>query len=363
MPKTDLLLTGATGFIGGELLPRLLRSHPRASVHCLVRARGPRKLAERRTRLLEWGGIGAADAARVVVHAGDVTQPDLGLGAERSALAARIDEVFHAAASTRFDLAIEETRRQNVEGTRHVIAFAAEARDAGGLRRLHHVSTAYVEPDASGQHRNAYEQSKWEAERALKGSRVPFTCYRPSIVMGDSRTGRTPHFRVLYEPIRWVAMGQLTALPVRPEIRLDVVPVDYVCDALVAIAARDDSLGRTYRLTAGPERSISIRELVELTAQIGNAGLREIGREPVTVPEIVSPDQIELAAGEERERLEKLFEVTAQVLRGYAPYALEELLFESPETRDALAGTGIECPSLRDYLRALLLYARDQWYE
>jgi long-chain acyl-CoA synthetase len=243
-----------------------------------------------------------------------------------------------------------------------VIAFAAEAHASGGLRRLHHISTAYVEPDARGQHRNPYEQSKWEAERALEESGVPFTCFRPSIVMGDSQTGRTPHFRVLYEPIRWVAMGQLTALPVRPEIRLDVVPVDYVCDALVAIASRDDSEGRTYRLTAGPQHAISIRELIELTAQIGNASLREIGREPVQVPEIVSPDQIERAEGEERERLEKLFEVTAQVLRGYAPYALEELLFESPETREALEGTGVVCPSLRDYLAALLLYARGQWY-
>jgi long-chain acyl-CoA synthetase len=297
-----ILLTGATGFLGGELLARLLSSRPGARMHCLVRARDEAHLEQRRRELLTWAGIADADAPRVVAVAGALEQPDLGLGVAYPELAERVTEVFHTAASTRLDLPLDEARRLNTRGAEHVLQFARAAQRTGGLQRLHHVSTAFVlaRPGAEpGRFRNSYEQSKWEAEQTLERaqSELAITCYRPSIVMGDSRSGRTPHFRVLYEPIRWVYTGQTKLLPVRPDLRVDVVPVDYVCDAILELAGREDGAGKTYPLTAGPDRAISVAEMIDLAVKAGNAYHAEIGLGPTPEPEIVSPEILERTSG------------------------------------------------------------------
>ena len=254
-----ILLTGATGLVGGELLPRLLRAAPSATVYCLVRARDAAALERRAADLVADPRLPPGAAARIRVIAGDTRAPDLGLGERRRALRAEIRSVVHTAASTRFDLELEDARAQNVAGTRHVAAFA---REAGA--HLHHVSTAYVAGDRSGvfgvrdsdarpPFHNTYEESKWEAEQLVRasGGELRATVYRPSIIVGDSRSGRTPHFRVLYDPFKWVIYGKTNILPCRPEVRMDVVPVDYVCDALVALGARAEAGGAIYHLTAG----------------------------------------------------------------------------------------------------------------
>ena len=366
-PDSTLLLTGATGLVGGELLPRLLADRPGSEIVCLVRAPNAEQLEQRRRALLEWGGIGGADADRVVTVAGDVDKPDLGLGHAREALSERVGEVFHAAASTRFDLTLREARATNVAGTGHVIAFAREASRRGGLRRFHHVSTAYLgKLDAAGERefRNPYEQTKWESEQELVrvADVLPITRYRPSMVVGDSQTGRTPHFRVLYEPMKWVVSGRTTLLPCRPEMKVDVVPIDYVCDAITALARLDESAGRSYPITAGPERAISIAEIIELSLAAGNAWMTRHGQPPVDPPTIVSPDAIEDATGDERERLEKLFAVVTQVLRAYVPYMLEEELFDDSETRAALGDAGPRCPRLSEYIATLVDYAGDHTF-
>lgn len=365
-PDTTLLLTGATGLIGGELLPRLLADRPGSEIVCLVRAEDRADLERRRRALLEWGGIDGADADRIVAVAGDVCAPDLGLGDAREALTERVGEVFHAAASTRFDLTLPEARATNVAGTAHVGAFAREAARRGGLRRLHHVSTAYLgKVDESGKRvfRNPYEQTKWESEQELArlGDAIPITSYRPSMVVGDSRTGRTPHFRVLYEPMKWVVSGRATVIPCRPEMRVDIVPVDYVCDVITALARLDESAGRSYPVTAG-EHATSVAEIIELSLAAGNAWMKKYGQPPIEPPQIISPAEIERATGAERERLEGLFKVVTQVLRAYVPYMLEEELFDDAETRAALGPAAPRFPRLSEYLATLVHYAGDHTF-
>ena len=193
------------------------------------------------------------DARRVVAVPGDVEQPMLGIP-EPQAVASHIDVVLNSAASTRFGLS-SRRRGVNVGAARHVAEFALAAEARGGCRRLNHVSTAFVAGDAEGvvyeppfapigEFRNTYERSKWEAEQEIRDAadRVPVTVTRPSIVVGDSRTGATPHFRVLYEPMKWVYFHSRsdgesfseTASPTccrAARVRLDVVPVDFVADA------------------------------------------------------------------------------------------------------------------------------------
>lgn len=355
-----ILLTGATGLVGGELLPRLLRAAPDATVHCLVRARDAAALERRAADLVADPRLPAADARRVRVVAGDVRAPDLGLGARRAELAAGVRAVVHAAASTRFDLELDDARAQNVAGTRHVLAFA---REAGA--HLHHVSTAYVagdrsgvlgvrDADAGGPFHNSYEESKWEAEQLVRGAReLRTTVYRPSIIVGDSRHGATPHFRVLYDPFKWVIYGKTGLLPCRPEVRLDVVPVDWVCDALVALGARREATGDVYPLTCGPTRAASIGEILRAAEPIVNGWLAARGQPTVAVPRIVSPDD---AAPE----LAQLFALGAQVMRTHVPYMLREELFDDSATAAALAGTGLDCPPLAAYLERLLHFALER---
>jgi nucleoside-diphosphate-sugar epimerase len=346
----SILLTGATGLVGAELLPRLLAAAPAARVHCLVRARDRAQLGRRASELAAGAGLSADAAARVRVHAGDMRAPELGLepGA-RAALAREVRAVVHAAASTRFDLELAEAREINVAGTRHALDFA---RAAGA--RFHHVSTAYVVGDRRGGFHNAYEASKAESEELVRAaSRDLHTAvYRPSIIVGDSRTGRTPHFRVLYDPFKWVIYGKTGLLPCRPEVRIDVVPVDYVCDALVALGARGAESGATFSLSAGPARSLSIGEILERSEPIVNGWLAARGLPTVAVPRIVSPDEAtpDQAA---------LFAAGAAVMRTHLPYMLDELLFDDGETAAALAGA-VRCPPLAEYLAAILGYALER---
>ena len=154
----------------------------------------------------------------------------------------------------------------------------------------------------------------------------------------------------------------MTILPVRTEVRLDVVPIDYVCDAIMAIARRDDSARRSYRLTCGEQKAILISEFAKLAALYGHQWQREHGEPETPEPTLVDPNRLETLAGEERENFEKLFATVDHVAKGHLPYMLVEQMFESPETEAALAGTEIVCPALRDYMRPIINYALDNHF-
>jgi thioester reductase-like protein len=273
-----VLLTGATGFVGGALLARLT-ARQRRRVICLLRAGSPQEAEARGDEALARAlGAGAhgVDRSRVRFVAGDLIAPGLGMSdSARRALAREVREIFHCAASTEFDLPLPEARQINLGGVRAIHAFAAEAAAAGGLRRLHHVSTAYASgrargtvlaevlpPDGGRRFRNAYERSKAEAERFLRANgAVPTTVYRPSIIVGDSHTGRTTNWKVVYFPMRLMALGMLPFAPCGGEERLDCVPIDHVADAILALGRRPDSLGRTFHVTSG-RRAPRVRDVI-----------------------------------------------------------------------------------------------------
>jgi hypothetical protein len=154
--------------------------------------------------------------------------------------------VIHSAATVRFDHSLDEARRINVEGTRRVLDFAAGMRQ---LRSLAYVGTAYVAGERSdlvreselavGQsYRNTYEQTKAEAEalvRSRLGS-VPGVILRPSIIVGDSRTGVTSSFKMMYWPLKIYARRLWRTVPGYPDAVLDIVPVDFVAASVARLA-------------------------------------------------------------------------------------------------------------------------------
>ena len=271
MPVTErpILLTGATGFVGMAVLARLLAADH--EVHCLIRASDDAEADSRLRAVLH--RVQAPATGRAVAIAGDLTAPRLGLGERHDEIAAGVGTVIHSAASVAFDLPIEEARAINVEGTRRVLDFAGAVPD---LQRVAYVSTAYVAGDRrgtvyeddreTGTFRNSYERSKHEAERVVRSSTLPWTIARPSIVVGESTTGWTASFNVLYGPLRAFAAGAFPVLPARRRSPVDVVPVDYVADAVAALARHPEAAGGTYHLTAGSQAS-SVGEIMSLTKE------------------------------------------------------------------------------------------------
>ena len=305
-------------------------------------------------------------AARVVPVAGDIMRDGLGLERRvRDELAESVDEVIHAAASVSFTLPLDQARAVKVEGTRRVLELALHASARGeGLRRFAHVSTAYV----AGQHRgsfaecdlargqgfhNTYERSKWEAERLVRRHEglLPVQVFRPSIVVGDHRSGWTASFNVIYTPLRAYARGALPALPARRSAPVDVVPVDWVARSILALA--DAGAGRTWQLAAGP-RSSSVGELIDRGAELlGQPRARAIP--PKLYRLVVHPVLMRRAGPAQRRWLDRG--------RVFFPYLATRVRFDTGATTAALDDAGVgPPPPVATYLHTLLDFAeRAEW--
>jgi thioester reductase-like protein len=260
-----VLLTGATGFVGNEILARFLDRGER-SVYALVRAKDDHAAAAR-----------LPAHARLHAVAGDIERPGLGLaGSTADWLAEEVTTVVHCAASVSFELPLGESRRINVDGTRHVLEFAERCER---LERMSYISTAYVagEPrrvfredqlDVGQSFRNPYEQSKFEAElmvrKRAESAGLPLQVLRPSIVVGDSRTGRTASFNVLYGPLKALARDSLPAIPARRSSPVDIVPVDYVADRAYELASAGPE--GTFHVVAG-RNATTVGRLMELASE------------------------------------------------------------------------------------------------
>lgn len=365
-----ILLTGASGFLAGELLPRLLKQYKESIIYILLRAENDIELLSRREKILDFIDIDSKDKNRVIALAGNIEKEDLGLGSEYNTIASQVNEIYHSAANTRFDQSLEKARSINYLGTENILRFARQIKKIGHLIRYHHVSTAYVAGDRVGIVKetdldfgqaffNTYEQSKYESEMLLRKAfdELPITIYRPSIIAGDSISGRTPHFYVIYEPMKWIYFGQLTFLPCQPELKLDIVPIDYVCDAIIAIAQQASSVNQTFHLTAGPDKSINMYEMVDSCIKEFNDYNKEIGKQLIERPEIITPNLIEKMEGTMRKRSEQLFQRAWQQIQRHMPYIISEKVFDDSATRKALSNTKISCPAFRDYLPVVVGYA------
>jgi thioester reductase-like protein len=343
--QPPVLLTGATGFVGMEVLARLLERGDRQVV-CLVRP-GEGGAAERLEQVLAtlWDDP-APYRERVRAVAGDVTQPGLGIShGERTALAEDVGAVVHCAASIAFDLPLDEARTINVEGTREVIGFAREARALGRFERLVHVSTAYVsgrhvgvfrerQLDVGQSFRNTYEQTKWEAEHIVASATdlAPVVA-RPSIVMGEAASGWTPAFNVLYWPLRAFARGLFDTVPARPEAHVDVVPVDYVAEALIQLLESDAS--GVVNVVSG-RAAPRVHELIDMA-------VAHFDRPRPTVVEPGTAGSGSAAADDHGSV--------------YFPYFEMDVVFDDARARALLGSAGVRCPRLHDYFDTLMDYA------
>jgi thioester reductase-like protein len=335
-----VLLTGFPGFIGRRLSHRMVGDG--AALTALVEPRMANAAREAAPEGLE-------------VLEGDITEQRLGLSdADWERLAAELTSVFHLAAI--YDLAVpsEIAQRVNVDGTGNVLELCVACER---LERLNYVSTAYVAGWRSGvvyEHelslgqtfKNHYESTKFQAELWVRDEmdRVPTTIYRPAIVVGDSRTGETQKFDGPYFMLRVISLATRRHLPIaqfgRAEAPFNVVPVDFVVDALVAASAEPEAVGQTLHLV-DPE-PVTAAELLHLLAR------EYAGREPsYRMPAALVTNMLRSRA------VRKAF--------GGAPresivYLNHPVRFDTRRTAEVLARAGMTVPRFEDYVANMVRY-------
>ena len=341
-----VFLTGFPGFIAGRLVERLARGGARFIL--LVQPALAARAVEEIARITARTGA-RPDGFRVVE--GDITREDLDLSASDLEEARReASAVFHLAAVYDLAVAREVGFRVNVEGTRNVNRFALSLPK---LRRYHSVSTCYVAGRRTGvilegelRHeagfRNNYEETKYLAELevdALKRE-LPVTIHRPSVVCGDSRTGETAKYDGVYYLIRYLRMSpralSLANIGNR-EVRLNVVPVDYVVEAMAALAGDDRAAGETVQI-ADPE-PLTTEELFDIISRnlAGRASL-------LTVPAPLVRTTLNIPLNER---------VTGLPRVG-VPYFFLKQTYDTARASALLEPRGVRCPRFPDYVPALL---------
>jgi thioester reductase-like protein len=351
MPDT-ILVTGFPGFLGSRLLPRILRRSPEARAACLVQPKFE-GLAKERVQALEAADPGLA--GRIDLVAGDLTSRGLGIEGGDS-LAAGVTEIWHLAAVYDLSVPRDVGLRVNVDGTRHVLRFAE---GCPSLRRHHYVSTCYVsgrycgpfhetDLDVGQRFNNFYEETKFLAEVEVAEARdggMPTTVYRPAIVVGDSRTGDTQKFDGPYFLLQWLVRQprDWALVPVVGDptmVRFNMVPSDFVIDAIDHLSALDASAGRTYQL-ADP-RPLTVDGLLdEMCRAVGKRGIR-----------VPLPRRLTTWALGTIEPLARYVGIPADAV----DYFVHPTHYDTAATDRDLAGSGIACPPVPDYLPTLVAF-------
>jgi thioester reductase-like protein len=275
--KNSILLTGATGLIGSYLLSIfLLNGH---KVYALVRDRNEKDAKARLIdRLGFWNSSIAHNNLSAIV--GDITDVRLGLNSRTiSKVIKEIDEVFHCAAITNINWPYEKIQKVNVEGTQNVFDLAYACINQGGHIKVNHLSTAYLYGDyekefsenelkVGQQFKNTYERSKFEAEKLVGKYRQKglwIDIFRPSIVIGESRTGKIFKFKNMYQLIDLCKLNLFDVLPLAGAF-VNLVPIDLTSKAIYIMSTKTVAKNKTYH--PFPLNQIPIDKIIELGSSI-----------------------------------------------------------------------------------------------
>lgn len=349
-PTEAVLVTGFPSFTATRLVKKILASDDTAKVFLLARD----KFASAAEEML--GPLPDSHSRRVQIVVGDVCDMDLGLaGDEYKALADKVTTVHHLAGIYYLGADPKVAHRVNVDGTRSVIELVGECRK---LRRFCHWSTALVsgkrkgivleeELDLGQGFRNYYQETKFHAEKLVRAAakRLPTTIFRPSIIVGDSRSGEIDKFDGPYYLMVLIVESPLDVhlpLPGRGVAPMHLVPIDYVVDAAYAISLDERAAGGTFHLT--DPSPFAARQVYELVAERAHKK-RPRGFIPTTLAKAVMRTP----------GLDRLARAPLSFLEAFDHLAF----YNSRKTQALLRGTGIECPPFDSYVDHIIRYVRE----
>ena len=344
-----VFLTGFPGFIATRLLRRLAADGGRFML--LVQPAFADRAQQELTTLAEQAGRSLSDFRLL---SGDITEPNLGLSA--ADLETALEEstiVFHLAAIYDLAVARDLAIRVNVIGTRNVNDFMRRVR---GLRHYHYVSTCYVAGKRTGRiletqlhhnagFRNYYEETKYLAEMEVEALKpeLPVTIHRPAVVCGDSRSGETAKYDGIYYLIRYLLKwpSVLSAFNIgNTEVALNLVPVDFVVEAMSAIASEALAVGKTIQL-ADPAPLTTRQLFNSIALSIGGRQSR------VTVP----------AALVHTSLLLPLAPRISDLPHAAVPYFFLKQTYDTTEATTLLNPHGISCPPFSSYVDRIVEFA------
>jgi NAD(P)-dependent dehydrogenase (short-subunit alcohol dehydrogenase family) len=346
-------VTGATGFIGKRLVKKLL-ARKGATVSFLIRPGSEGKVPQ----LREYWGVGAARAVPVV---GDLTQKKLGVSpADVKRLKGQVDHLFHLAAV--YDLSADEESQVevNVAGTRHAVEFA-RAIDAG---HFHHVSSIAAAGLYEGVFRedmfaeaenieHPYFLTKHESEKIVREEcKGPWTVYRPAMVVGDSQTGEMDKIDGPYYFFKLIQRMRQVLPPWMPAVgleggRINIVPVDYVVDALDHIGHQPGIAKRCFHLV--DPVGLRVGDVLDIFSRAAHAPRMNVFVNAALlgfIPRSVKKGLLAIAPIRRvRNAVMKDLGLPEDILQ-FVNYPTR---FDSRAAQAMLKGTGIACPDLKDY--------------
>jgi NAD(P)-dependent dehydrogenase (short-subunit alcohol dehydrogenase family) len=349
----NYFVTGATGFIGRNLVQRLLQRE--GTVYALVRAGSRGRLEELRTSF-------GPNGARVVPIAGDLAQPGLGVSEEDLlTLRGEVDHFFHLAAIYDMTAGAEAQEIANVEGTRHAVELAG-AIEAGCFHQISSIAVAGLYKgewredmfdEAEHLDTHPYFRTKHESERVVREECTrPWRVYRPGIVVGDSRTGEIdkvdgPYYAFkLLQQMRRVLPTWLPAIGVEGG-EINIVPVDYVADAIDYIAHKPGLDGQAFSLTDPNPKTAG--EMINLFARAADAPQARLRLDPGVTDPATSLIRTGMRFFPPAKRAAKIGLDQLGIPAGVLSYFSYPTHFDSSNAEAALAGSGISVPPLESY--------------
>ena len=356
-----IFLTGSSGYIGAHIASNLLADHSEP-LNLLVRARSEQEARERLWRSLqlhlEFAPFENYLNSRIRIFRGDLTDAHFGLADDDyTRLIRTTDSIIHCAASLNRK-SEKSCLNVNLRGTLEVIQLATRARDHHGLRRFSHVSTVAVAGQRSNEvveedtaidwNRSDYDpyaRTKKFCEHMVRQllPDVQRTIFRPSIVLGDSRRPETNQFEMVRA---FVFLAGLPALPFRPDARIDIVPVDFVADAIATLHQKERPAHEIYHLSSGRDSET----FVELTDALSKA---EGKRGPVFAPRLEGPSSkmVNALAG----RAGKIGGL-ATLMKVCLPYLVWNTVFDNTRVTEEM---GWRPAPFSEYCFPLLKFSRD----
>ena len=343
-----IFVTGFPGFIAERLVERLAASD--RQVFLLVQTEFVEKAIKSVEEISHSTGTPIENFALIE---GDITLPDLGMSSEDAELVREsTTDVFHLAAIYDLAIAKEPAFKVNFEGTKNVNAFTASLPN---LKRYNYISTCYVAGKRTGHinenelvhdagFRNFYEESKYLAESEVEKLKpeLPVTIFRPSVVVGDSQSGETAKYDGMYHLIQYLKIAPILLRLVNVgnrDVRLNLVPVDFVADAIAALAFDDEAVGKT--IAVADPSPLSTSELFDVIAE------KLSGKRSAVVPP---------AALVERMLMLPITPKLTGLPHSGVPYFFLAQTYDTATADKLLQKHGIKCPNFRDYAGNLLKF-------